>query len=89
MPPTPAVEPAGLAPIGFRVLRYTATTELIDVGVPLKRVQEWMGHHDPTFTMRVYAKGAPGTGLRGALLIPRSKVRVLHGPLGTAQRSGF
>ena len=60
--PTPAVEAAGLAPIGFRVLRYTATTELIDVGIPLKRVREWMGHHDPTFTMRLYAKGAPGTG---------------------------
>jgi integrase len=55
----PAVEAAALPPIGFHVLRYTATTELVDV-VPLKQVEEWMGHHDHGFTMRVYAKARRG-----------------------------
>ena len=41
-------------------LRRTATTELLDVGVPLKQVQEWLGHHDPAFTLAVYAKARPG-----------------------------
>ena len=56
----PAAQAAGLPAIGFHALRRTATTELLDVGVPLKQVQEWLGHHDPSFTLAVYAKARPG-----------------------------
>jgi integrase len=51
---------AGLAPLGFHQLRYTATSELIDVGVPIKQVQVWLGHHSPELTMAVYARARAG-----------------------------
>jgi integrase len=34
----------------------SATGYLLAGGVPLKQVQEWMGHHDAAFTMAVYAQ---------------------------------
>jgi Phage integrase family len=55
----PAVKAAGLPPMGFHALRRTATTELLHVGVPLKQLQEWLGHHDPAHDVG-YAKARPG-----------------------------
>ncbi len=52
----PARKRAGIPDADFRALRRTATTDLLAVGVPLRQVQEWMGHHDAAFTMAVYAQ---------------------------------
>lgn len=42
------------------ILRHTCATELVTKGMPLKAVQEWMGHKSIQTTMR-YANLVPGT----------------------------
>ena len=49
-----------------------AALNSIPVGVPLKQVQEWMGHHSPESTMAVYAKARPGDGAGPRCALPRS-----------------
>ncbi len=49
---------AGLREIGWHVLRHTFASQLVMTGVPLKAVQELMGHTTMEMTMR-YAHLAP------------------------------
>ena len=42
-------------------LRHTFASHLVMANVPLRRVQEWMGHSTITMTMR-YSHLAPGHG---------------------------
>lgn len=44
--------------ITFRSLRHTFGTRMAAVGVPMRTLQEWMGHRDFTTTL-VYADFAP------------------------------
>lgn len=71
-----ACRKAGLRRIGWHVLRHTFASHLIMRGVPLKVVQELLGHTDITTTMR-YAHLAPG--------ISRSAVMLLDAPKETAE----
>ena len=50
----PAAERAGLAPLGFHVFRHTCASLLFDAGRNIKQIQEWLGHHDPGFTLSTY-----------------------------------
>src|SRR5206468_684243 len=50
---------AGLREIGWHALRHTFASHLVMRGVPLKAVQELLGHRDIRTTMR-YAHLAPG-----------------------------
>jgi integrase len=47
----PAVERAGLTGVGFHTLRHTCASLLIESGVNVLRLQRWMGHHSPAFTL--------------------------------------
>ncbi len=42
--------------VNFRChdLRHTFTTMIFDAGVDLKTAQKWLGHDDPTVTLRIY-----------------------------------
>jgi integrase len=53
-----ALELAGLRPITFHELRHTFGTRLAAAGVPLRTIQEWMGHADAK-TTEVYRHYAP------------------------------
>lgn len=53
-----ACKRAGLRRVGWHVLRHTFASHLAMRGVPLKVIQELMGHHDIKMTMR-YAHLAP------------------------------
>lgn len=44
----------GLRAVTFHSLRHTACTLLRDAGVDVKTAQVWLGHSDPTTTLRVY-----------------------------------
>lgn len=44
----------GFPEISFHGLRHTFATLSIQQGIPVKVVQEDLGHHDPGFTMKVY-----------------------------------
>jgi integrase len=53
-----AVKRAGLRPVRFHDLRHTFGTQAAAAGVPLRTLQEWMGHRDYK-TTSIYADYAP------------------------------
>lgn len=71
---------AGLRPIGWHVLRHTFASHLVMGGVPLKAVQELLGHASIEMTMR-YAHLSPD--------VKKDAVRVLEQhPRGTLGAHG-
>lgn len=54
-----ASQKAEMPRVGWHVLRHTFASQLVMKGVPLRVVQEWMGHTTITMTER-YAHLAPG-----------------------------
>jgi integrase len=70
-----ACKRAGLRRVGWHALRHTFASHLVMRGVPLKAVQELLGHEDITTTMR-YAHLAPG--------ITRDAVALLDAPASGA-----
>ncbi|MEA2131213.1 MAG: hypothetical protein QOJ85_4104 [Solirubrobacteraceae bacterium] len=50
----PAADRAGLTGVGFHTLRHTCASMLIESGVSPLRLQRWMGHHSPAFTLETY-----------------------------------
>jgi integrase len=52
----PAVERAGLPPIGYHDLRRTAATVLVANHVDMKTAQVRLGHADPALTLKIYAQ---------------------------------
>jgi integrase len=50
----PAGQRAGLASVGFHTLCHTCASMLIESGLSPLRLQRWMGHHSPAFTLETY-----------------------------------
>jgi hypothetical protein len=78
------VGPAGLRRMRWHDLRHTFASQLMMASVPVRQVQDWMGHSTITMTMR-YAHLAPDGGAdliraletppgNGTLMAPRSAV---------------
>ena len=40
--------------VGFHTLRHTCASMLIESGLSPLRLQRWMGHHSPAFTLETY-----------------------------------
>ena len=72
---------------GLHALRHFYASVLLDAGESIKAVAEWLGHADPSFTLRVYAHLLPESPGRA-----RKAIDVLFGGPGhsdgpaTAQR---
>jgi integrase len=49
---------AGVRPVTFHELRHTFGTAMAAAGVPLRTIQEWMGHEDSKATA-IYAHFSP------------------------------
>jgi integrase len=49
---------AGVGPVRFHDLRHTFGTHMAAQGVPMRMLQEWMGHRDFKTTL-IYADNAP------------------------------
>lgn len=47
-----ACKNAGLRPISFHVLRHSFASHAVMKGIPLRLVQEWLGHNDIRMTQR-------------------------------------
>lgn len=74
-----ALEAAGVRAVRFNDLRHTFGTRLAATGVPLRTLQEWMGHRDIK-TTQVYADYQPDDR-READLIERASARgPIRGP---------
>ena len=56
-----ALERAGVRKVRFHDLRHTFGTRMAAAGVPMRVLQEWMGHRDFKTTL-IYADYAPGAG---------------------------
>ena len=50
----PIAGEVGLAPLGFHAFRHTCASLLLEEGRNIKQIQEWLGHHDPGFTLSTY-----------------------------------
>ncbi|MBC8718756.1 tyrosine-type recombinase/integrase [Ochrobactrum sp. Marseille-Q0166] len=60
-----AAEKAGLDGISARVFRHTAAVWMIEAGVPMEEVSQYLGHKNSAIPSRVYARYPP-THLRKA-----------------------
>ncbi len=56
-----ALERAGIRRVRLHDLRHTFASHLVSEAVPIRQVQEWLGHSSITMTMR-YSHLAPGNG---------------------------
>ena len=45
----------GIRKIGVHALRHSCASLLLANGVPMKQIQEWLGHSDFSTTANVYA----------------------------------
>ena len=81
---------AGLREITFHELRHTFGTQLAATGVPLRTIQEWMGHGDAK-TTEVYRHYAPdpthGAELVEGAFSPRSNSRSKLSETQASQRA--
>ena len=49
------IQQHGLKKIRFHDLRHSCASLLLSNGVPLKQIQEWLGHSDFSTTANIYA----------------------------------
>ena len=49
------IKKAGLKHIRFHDLRHSCASLMINQGVPLRQIQEWLGHSDIGTTSNIYA----------------------------------
>lgn len=73
----PAVRAAGLTPsreTGMHQLRHTFASMLLDGGVSIRAVAEYLGHSDPGFTLRTYAHLMPTTEDRARAVLDAALV---------------
>ena len=55
----PARNAAGIAGGGMHMMRHTFASVLLAGGVDVRALSEYLGHHDPTVTLRIYAHLMP------------------------------
>ena len=89
VPPIPRGEKRGHAyrEHGMHMLRHFFASTLLTEGESIQAVSEWLGHHDPTITLKIYAHLMPKSNQRMRTLIDRALRRpasAADGPL-TAQ----
>ncbi|MGH3933910.1 MAG: tyrosine-type recombinase/integrase, partial [Pseudonocardiaceae bacterium] len=61
---------------GFHALRHFYASTLLDAGESIVALAEYLGHHDPAFTLRTYTHLLPSSQQR----TPAAIDRVLHLP---------
>ncbi len=57
---------------GFHALRHHFASVLLADGVDIRSLADYLGHHDPGFTLRVYAHMMPAAGERMRAAVDRA-----------------
>jgi integrase len=57
---------------GFHALRHHFASVLLADGVDIRSLADYLGHHDPGFTLRVYAHMMPNAGERMRAAVNRA-----------------
>lgn len=68
---------------GFHALRHHFASVLLQQGVSIRAVADYLGHHDPGFTLRTYAHLMPDDQDRS-----RAAIDAVHGPPADSVRTG-
>jgi integrase len=85
----PALRKAGVPPgreNGFHALRHRFASVLLSDGASPKDVAEYLGHHDPGFTLRTYVHVMPKAGDRMRRIIDDAKAGI-PGPAAAPRSS--
>lgn len=75
----PARDAAGIGEGGLHPLRHLFASALLAGGVDVRALSEYLGHHDPTVTLRIYAHLMPSAEGR-ALKAIEAAFAEAHGP---------
>ncbi|MEU4108321.1 site-specific integrase [Streptomyces sp. NPDC027717] len=70
----PALRASGVEPgrdNGMHALRHFYASVLLDAGESIKALSEYLGHHDPGFTLRTYTHLMPSSGSRTRAAVDR------------------
>ncbi len=67
----------------MHALRHFYASVLLDAGVNIKALSEWLGHADPAFTLRVYTHLMPESPRRARRALDSCSA---DSPASTAQR---
>ncbi|MGW5102277.1 tyrosine-type recombinase/integrase [Streptomyces sp. NPDC004100] len=70
----PALRASGVEPgrdNGMHALRHFYASVLLDAGESIKALSEYLGHHDPGFTLRTYTHLMPSSGSRTRAVVDR------------------
>ena len=82
-PARPVRQPAGV-PVarenGFHALRHYFASALLYDGVDIRALAVYLGHHDPAFTLRVYAHLVPAADDRIRAVIDKAARGESDGP---------
>jgi integrase len=82
----PARDATGITEGGLHALRHYYASVLLAGGVDIRALSEYLGHHDPAITLRIYAHLMPSAERR-ALRAIEAALAEDHGP-STAQEGG-
>lgn len=77
-----AAMPYGAYVNGMHELRHFFASTLLDGGESIKAVAEWLGHSDPSFTLKIYTHLMPSSASRTRSLIDSLYERATNGPDG-------
>lgn len=70
-----AVKAAGLEDVSPHTLRHTAAVHMVEAGIPMSEVAQYLGHSNTSVTFRAYARYSPTHLRRAADVLDFTKVR--------------
>ncbi len=71
----------------MHALRHYYASVLLAGGVDVRALSEYLGHHDPAVTLRIYAHLMPSAEARALRAVEDALSGEAHGP-GTAHEGG-
>jgi integrase len=79
----PAVTKAGLERVrsnGMHALRHWYASVLLEAGVSIKALSEYLGHADPGFTLRTYTHLMPSSEAKAREAVDKALAQISRGP---------